>query len=112
MINMKSWAFSINSHEVPSIKLMLFFEGLIEGLKMYEDERAACLANESRKLARNALFMVLSNLSYRHPNLDLNDGFRKATPGADVPAAEEKAAPLTDKVLKVPTAPRSRQARH
>jgi hypothetical protein len=51
---MKSWAFSVGKNEVPSVKLTLFFEGLIEGLKMYEDDRAACFVDESRKLAWEA----------------------------------------------------------
>ena len=61
--NMKSWAFSVKEHEVPSVKLTLFFEGLIEGLKMYDDDWAACFADESRKLTRDALFVVLRNLA-------------------------------------------------
>ena len=58
-------------------------------------------ATESRKLARDALFMVLSNIACRHPELDLDDGFKKPPAGADVGAAKEKAAPWADRVLHV-----------
>ena len=68
---------------------------------MYEDDRAACFANESQKLARDALFLVLSNLAFHHPDLNLADGFKKLPPGADTSASTEKATHLADKVLSV-----------
>ena len=92
--DMKSWAFSVSMHEVPSVTLTLFFEGLIEGLKTYEEDRATCFVNEAQKLARDALFMVLSNLAFRHPDLNIADGFKRLPLGADTSAASEKAAPL------------------
>ena len=100
-MDMKSWAYSVGKHEAPSINLTLFFDGLIEGLKTYEEDRAASFANESRKLARDALFLVLSNLAFFHPELDLSDGFKKLPSGADTSAATEKAVPLSDRILKV-----------
>ena len=56
---------------------------------------------ESRKLARNTPFMVLSNIAYRHPDLDLDDCFKKPQAGADVVASKEKAASRADRVLRV-----------
>ena len=106
---MKSWAFSVGKHEVPSVKLTLFFEGLIDGLKMYEDDRAADFANESRKLARDALFLVLSNLAFFHPDLDQSDGFKKRPSGADTFVVAKKVGPLTDRVLSVPRTQGSRR---
>jgi hypothetical protein len=103
-MGMEGPVFSVGGHEAPSIKMALFFDGLIGGLKVHEEGRAANFARESRRLARNALFMVLSNIAYRHPDLNLTDGFRKLPVGADVSAAEEKAAPFADKVLSVPRA--------
>ena len=104
-MDMKSWAFSVSKHEVPSAKLSLFFKGLIEGLEMYGDNSAACFANESQKLARDALFLVLSNLAFFHPDLNLADGFKKFLSGVDTSAPAEKAAPLADTVLSVPRVP-------
>jgi len=108
--NMKSWAFTVSNHEVPSVKLTLFFEGLIEGLKMYEEDRATCFAEESWKLARDTLFLVLSNLAFLHPDLNLPDGFKKLLPGADTSTAVEKVAPLAENVLSIPRVPEGHHA--
>ena len=48
--------------------------------------------------------MVLSNIAYRHQDLNLADGFRRLPEDAYVSAAEEKAGPFADKVLSVPRA--------
>ena len=104
--------FSTSKQEVPSIKLGLFFNELIRKLKAHEEGRAGHFASESRIHARSTLFMVLSNIACRHPDLDLADGFRKLPEGANVSAAENKAAPYADKVLAIPTAPRGCRARH
>ena len=109
-MDMKSWSISIGKYEVPSAKLSLFFKGLIEGLEMYEDNSAACFANESQKLARDALFLVLSNLAFHHPDINLADGFKRLPPGADTSTAAEKDGPLADKVFSIPRVPRGRQA--
>ena len=45
--------------------------------------------------------MVFSNIAFRHPELDLDDGFKKPLAGADIAAAEEKAAPRAKWVLCV-----------
>lgn len=91
-MGMEGPIFSVGEHEVPSVKLGLFFNDLIEKLKIHEGGRGDRFTSESRQLARNALFMVLSNFAYRHPDLDLDDGFRKLPGDADVSVAEEKAA--------------------
>ena len=68
-------------------------------------------ATESRKLARDALFMVLSNIACRHPDLDLDDGFRIPPVGADIASTKEKVASRVARVLHVPKASRSRHAK-
>ena len=93
--------YSASEQEVPSVKLGLFFNELIDKLKVHEEGRAERFATESRKLARNALFMVLSNIACSHPEHDLGDGFKKPPAGADVAAAEKKSTPLPDRVLCV-----------
>ena len=111
VMGMDGPVFSVSKHEVPSVKLGLFFNELIKKLKVHEEGRAECFVTESRKLARDALFMVLSNIACRHPDLDLDDGFKKPPAGADVAAAKEKAASRAAKVLHIPTASRSRQTK-
>ena len=54
--------FLVNRNEVPSAKLGVFFNELIKKLKVHEKGRPDDFATESRKLARDALFMVLSNI--------------------------------------------------
>ena len=93
--------YSASGYEVPSVKLGTFFNELVDKLKVHEQGRAKHFATESRKLACNALFMVLSNISCRHPDLYLEDGSKKPPTGADVAAAKEKEAPRADRVLHV-----------
>ena len=80
-------AFAVHKHEAPSAKLGVFFNDLIDNLKVHEEGKASRFATESRKLARDTLLMVLSNLACRHPDIDLADGFKKPPAGADVRAA-------------------------
>ncbi|KAM3256395.1 hypothetical protein ACQJBY_049087 [Aegilops geniculata] len=93
--------YSASEQEVPSVKLGIFFNELIDKLKVHEDGRAERFATESRRLARNALFMVLCNIACRHPELDLDDGFRKPPVGVDDVAAEQKATPRAVRVPRV-----------
>ena len=91
--------YSASEREVPCVKLGIFFDELLNNLKVHEEGRPVRFATESRRLARDALFMVLSNITRRHPELDLGDGFKKPPAGADVATAEKKAAPLADRVV-------------
>ena len=93
--------YSASKQEVPSVKLGLFFNELIDKLKVHEEGRAKRFATESRKLAHNALFMVLSNIACRHPEFDLDDGFKKPPVDADIAATKKKAAPRGDRVLHI-----------
>nr|XP_020171155.1 autophagy-related protein 11-like [Aegilops tauschii subsp. strangulata] len=101
VMGMDGPVFSVSKQEVPSVKLGLFFNGMIEKLKVPEEVRAERFATETRKHARHALFMVLSNIACRHPELDLDDGFKKLLAGADITAAKEKVAPRANRVLHV-----------
>ena len=93
--------YSASEREVPSVKPGIFFNELIDKLKLHEEGRVECFATESRRLTRDALFMVLCNIACRHPVLDLDDGFKKPPTAADVVAAKEKAASRADRVLGV-----------
>ena len=101
MMGMDDPVFSASKQEVLSIKLGVFFNELIKKLKVHEEGRAECFATESWRLACDALFTVLSNIACLHPDLDLDDGFKKPPMGADVVAAKEQAAPRADMVLHV-----------
>lgn len=75
--------YSASEQEVLSVKLGIFFNELIDKLKVHEVGRGERFATESRTLGHDALFMVLSNIACRHPELDLGDGFKKLPAGAD-----------------------------
>ena len=62
-MGMKSWGFSISQKEATSVRLTLFFEGLIDVLDGYHKERAAKFAAESRKLLHDVLFKVLVKIT-------------------------------------------------
>ena len=104
MMGMEGPIFSVGEHEVPSAKPGLFFNELVEKLKTHEEGRADRFTSESRKLARNAVHMVLRNIAYCHPDHNLANDFRKLPEGAYVFATEEKADPFDDKVLTIPRA--------
>ena len=59
--------YSASEQEVSSVKLGIFFDELVDKFKVHEEGRAERLATESWRLARDALFMVLSNIACRHP---------------------------------------------
>ena len=61
MMGMDGLAFSVNRHEVPSVKLGVFLNELVDKLKVHVEGRAKHFATESWKLAHGALLMVLSN---------------------------------------------------
>ncbi|KAM3365945.1 hypothetical protein ACQJBY_015498 [Aegilops geniculata] len=100
-MGMDGQVYSASEQEVPSVKLGIFFNELVAKLRVHEEGRRERFATELQRLARNALFMVLSNIPCRHPELDLDDGFRKPPVGANVAVTEHKAAPRADRVLRV-----------
>ena len=110
-MGMDGLAFSLCRLEVPSAKLGVFFNELIEKLKAYKDGRAEWFATESRELAHDVVFMVLSNIACLHPDLDLGNRFRKPPMGTDVTASKEKATCSAARVLQVEAASLDRQAK-
>ncbi|KAM3241877.1 hypothetical protein ACQJBY_054544 [Aegilops geniculata] len=108
-MDMKSWRFTINEHEAASTRLTNFFEGLIEALKTYQDNRAASFANESRQFARSVLYMVLLNVAHHNPDLDLSGIFKKLPEDTNITAADKIVAPLANRVPKVPRIQGDRQ---
>ena len=93
-MGMEGPVFSASRQEDPSVKQGVFYNELINKLKAHEEGRAGRFVIESWKLARNTLFIVLSNIACRHLDLNNVDGFRKPPVGADVLPAKEKATPL------------------
>ena len=58
VMGMEGPVFFASRHEVPIVKLGLFFNELIKNLKAHEEARDERFTTESQKLAHDALFMV------------------------------------------------------
>jgi hypothetical protein len=84
-----------------SARLTMFFEGLVDALKLLRSNRAAHLANESRKLCRAVLSKVLTKVAYRNPGLNLTNVLASLPETADLKALEELVAPIVDRVSGV-----------
>jgi hypothetical protein len=79
----------------------MFFEGLVDALKLLRSNRATHLANESRKLCRTVLSKVLVKVAYRNPGLNLTNVLASLPENADLKALEELVAPIIDRVSQV-----------
>ena len=53
-----------------STRLTLFFERVLDALKLLQSTRVAYLAEESRRLCRGALTKVLTKVVHWNPNID------------------------------------------
>lgn len=93
-MGMKNWGFSVSQKEATSVRLTLFFEGLIDVLDAYHKERAAKFAAESRKLLHDVLFKVLVKITCRNPGIDLSKAFTSLPAGTDTSEAEKLVAPI------------------
>jgi hypothetical protein len=100
-MDMKSWSFTVNDKETASSRLTKFFNGLIEALNTYHEDRSASFANESRKFVRDVLYKVLTKVVYRNPNVDLSGAFKSLPEDNDITVIDKVVAPIVDKVLKV-----------
>ena len=84
-----------------SARLTMFFEGLVDALKLLRSNRAVHLANESRKLCRAVLSKVLMKVAHRNPGLNLTNVLASLPETADLRALEELVAPIVDRVSGV-----------
>jgi hypothetical protein len=85
-----------------SVKLALFFDGVVEALQQLQDNQRAQLANESRKLCRGVLQKLLVKIAYRNPGVDFSNIFKKLPKGYDPAPLEALVAPILEKVDNIP----------
>ena len=78
----------------PNARLTLFFEGILEALERLRSNRAAYLANESRRLCRGALTKVLTKVAYWNPNVDFAQALDSLLEGIDLQALGECIEPI------------------
>ena len=79
----------------------MFFEGLVDALKLLQANQTSKLANESRKLCQEVLQKLLMKVAYRNPGVDFSNIFKGLPKNADVKALEELVAPIVDRVGQV-----------
>ena len=63
-MGMPSFRFSHEVNVVDSARLTLFFERVLDALKLLHSNRAPYLAEESRKLFQGAVTKVLTKVAY------------------------------------------------
>jgi hypothetical protein len=85
-----------------SVKLALFFDGVVEALQQLQDNQRAQLANESRKLCRGVLQRLLVKIAYRNPGVDFSNIFKKLPKEYDPAPLEALVAPILEKVDNIP----------
>ena len=84
-----------------SAKLTLFFEGIIDALKLLQSDRATHLGNESRKICRAILLKVLVKVVHKNPGINLTNVLASLPGDADLKALKELVAPIVDRVSQV-----------
>ena len=100
-MGLSNFRYSLEERVTPSARLAMFFEALLDTLKLLHSNQATQLANESRKLCRAVLLKVLTKVAYRNPGLDLTKVLDNLPEDADRKALEELVAPIIDVVDQV-----------
>jgi hypothetical protein len=76
----------------------MFFERIIDALKLLQSNRATQLADESRKLCRAVLRKVLIKVVHKNPGVDLTNVLDRLPKDANLKALEELVTPILEKV--------------
>jgi DNA repair exonuclease SbcCD ATPase subunit len=100
-MGLPNFSYSSDERVSTSARLTMFFEGMVDTLKLLRSNRAVHLANESRKLYRTILSKVLMKVAHRNPGLNLTNVLASLPENADLKALEELVAPIVDRVSGV-----------
>ena len=73
--------------------LTMFFEKVVGALERLNANRAASLADESRRLCQGAMTKVLTKMVYWNPNLDFNAALDSLPAGVDLAALRSVSSP-------------------
>jgi hypothetical protein len=95
---LQNFRYSSEERISPSARLTMFFESIIDALKLLQSNRATQLANKSRKLCRAVLLKVLIKVVYKNPGVDLTNVLDRLPKDADLKALEKLVAPILEKV--------------
>ena len=79
-------------------KLTLFFEGVLGALEQLHSNRAASLAEKSRRLCRGAMTKVLTKVAHWNPNLDFDAALESLPEDADLTVLKERIKPIISRI--------------
>jgi hypothetical protein len=100
-MGVQDFGYSTDKNMQTSVKLALFFDGVVEALQQLQDGYRAQLADESRRLCRGVLKRLLVKIAYRNPGVDFTNIFKKLPKEYDPSALEALVAPIVERVDKV-----------
>ena len=100
-MGLDNFRYSSDERVSSSAKLTMFFEGVIDALKLLQANRATHLANESRKLCQAVLLKVLVKVAHKNPGINLTNVLDRLPKDADLKALEELVTPIIDRVSHV-----------
>src|SRR3990170_8181624 len=95
---LQGFKYSTEERVSRSARLTMFFESLIDALKLLKSNRATQLANESRQLCRAVLRKILIKVVHNNPGVDLSNVLGHLPKNANLKALEELVAPILERV--------------
>lgn len=100
-MGLQNFNYSSDDRVSSSARLTMFFESIVDALKLLHSDRATHLANESRKLCRAVLLKVLVKVVHKNPGINLTNVLASLPENVDLKALEELVAPIVDRVSQV-----------
>ena len=97
-MGMPNVRYTLERNASPNAKLTIFFEGILGALEQLHSNRAASLADESRRLCRGAMTKVLTKVAHWNPNLDFDAVLESLPEDVDLVALEERIKPITSRI--------------
>ena len=74
--------------------LTMFFQKVVSALERLHANRAASLADESRRLCQGAMTKVLTKVAYWNPDLDFGATLESLPDGTDLAPLRERIEPI------------------
>ena len=100
-MGMPNFRFSREANVAESARLSLFFECVLDALKLLQSTRVAYLVEESRQLCRDALIKVLTKVAHWNPSVDFAQALDSLPVDVNRQALEERIEPIISYVRGV-----------
>ena len=78
--------------------LTMFFEKVVGALERLHANRAASLADESRRFCQGAMTKVLTKVAHWYPDLDFDAALESLPEGTDLAPLRERIKPIISRV--------------